>query len=276
MPLFHLSSRLHIHFEEVNPQGSPTVLLLHGLGATGESWSLQSPALSAAGYRLLIPDIRSFGQSGYPGGRIRISDLAQDMVELLRFTSIDQTHVVGISMGGTIALQLALDFPELVDKLVLVNTFSHLRPEKPGVWAYFLLRFLLVHTTGLATQAKAVAKRVFPRPDQEELRRILYNQIMQAHPDGYRATMRALALFDVRHRLAEISALVLVITGSLDTTVPPVSQFEMASKISTARQVVISGAGHAVSVDCPEEFNRALIEFLNHNGIQNTHHSTLR
>jgi pimeloyl-ACP methyl ester carboxylesterase len=184
------------------------------------------------------------------------------MVSLLQFSSVDRTHVVGISMGGAIAIQIALDNPHLVDKLVLVNTFSHLRPEKASVWAYFALRFLLVHTTGMATQAKAVAKRVFPHPEQAELRRLLCNQILQADPAGYRAAMRALAAFDVRRRLSEISLPVLVITGGQDTTVPPVAQLDLANSIPNARQVVISQAGHAVSVDCPEEFNRSVIDFL--------------
>jgi 3-oxoadipate enol-lactonase len=262
MPELRLSPRLRIHFEDFHPQGYPPVLFLHGLGATAESWSLQVPSFSSAGFRLLVPDIRAFGRSTYPGGSMFVAELARDMVSLLQFACVDRAHVVGISMGGAIALQLALDYPHLVHKLVLVNTFSHLRPQKASVWAYFALRFVLIHTTGMAFQAKAVAKRVFPRPDQAELRRLLCNQILQADPAGYRAAMRALARFDVRERLAQLSLPVLVITGERDTTVPPASQRDLANRIPNARQIVISQAGHAASVDCPEEFNRSVIHFL--------------
>lgn len=262
MPFLNLSPGLRIHFEEHNPQGYPTVLLLHGLGATAESWSLQLPEFHAAGYRLLIPDIRAFGQSTYPGGSMQVAELAQDMVRLLQHTSTDRTHIVGISMGGAIALQIALDFPDLVEKLVLVNTFSHLRPERAGVWGYFALRFILIHTTGMSSQAKAVAQRVFPRPEQAELRRLLRSQIMQADPAGYRAAMRALARFDVRARLTEVRLPVLVITGGQDTTVAPDTQLALANSLPNARQVIIPQAGHAASVDCPEEFNRGVIDFL--------------
>lgn len=268
MPFLSISPRLKIHFQDYNPQSPSTVLLLHGLGATGESWSLQIPDLTSAGYRLIVPDIRAFGQSSYPGGSMRVSELAKDMADLLEHVSVEQAHVIGISMGGTIALQMALDYPHLAKKLVLVNTFSHLRPEKPGVWLYFALRFLLIHTTGLPSQARAVAQRVFPHHQQAEYRRMLYEQILQANPAGYRAAMRALARFDVRRRLAEIRSPVLVITGSLDTTVPPASQTEMARNIPAASHITLSGAGHAASVDCPEEFNRTLINFLSDSQIK--------
>jgi pimeloyl-ACP methyl ester carboxylesterase len=188
--------------------------------------------------------------------------MAQDMVSLLDCLEVNQVKVVGISMGGTLALQLVLDWPERVDRLVLVNTFACLRPDHLGIWFYFALRFILVHTLGLPAQARAVAQRLFPQPQQSELRDQLIHQILQADPRGYRAAMRALARFDVRRRLKEIQALTLVITGQQDSTIPPRVQSLLVAGISSARQVFISGAGHAVSVEQPERFNQVLLDFL--------------
>lgn len=261
MPEIELSPGLCIHYIAIGPRRGKSVLLLHGLGATGESWGLQFPALQSAGYQALAPDARGFGRSSYPG-RTSVSDMATDTASLLERLDAFHSHVVGISMGGTIALQLALDYPHLVDKLVLVNTFAQLRPENPGVFLYFLMRFILLHTLGMPTQARAVARRVFPREDQSEMRRMLYEQILQADPRAYRASMRALALFDVHRRLNEIITPTLVITGDQDTTVKPESQRRLAESIPGAQHTVVAGAGHAVIADRPEIFNRLLLDFL--------------
>lgn len=262
MPILQITPKLRIHYLEYNPQGSPSVLLLHGLGATGASWILQIPVLVEAGYHVIAPDARCFGQSTYPGGGVRISDLAADTACLINHLGIDPVHVVGISMGGTIALQLALDAPLLIRKLVLVNTFARLRPKSPNLWFYYLLRFILLHMLGLAVQARAVAHRIFPRVDQDLYRQELVRQIGQADPRGYRAVMRALALFNVYNRLGEIHIPTLVISGASDSTVPINLQLELGHGIPSAKHILIPEAGHAVIIDQPELFNTHLLEFL--------------
>jgi len=237
-------------------------VLLHGLGATSQSWDLQIPALTQAGFRVIAPDARGFGCSPYPGGNHRIADMADDVAALLQRIDGAPAHVIGISMGGTLALQLALDHAELVRRLVLVNTFASLRPDRPSVWLYFALRMLLVNTVGLQAQAQTVARRIFPRPEQSFLRETLIAQICQADPRGYRVTMRALALFDVTRRLGEIRAPTLIVSGADDTTVPLKSQRLLVERISGARHLVIAAAGHAVTVEQPHAFNQAIVEFL--------------
>ncbi len=267
MPTISLSPKLTLHYldykpEGVRPEGVQTVVLLHGLGVNGESWQLQFAPLLAKGYRVIAPDARGFGKSTYPGGNTSIANMAGDISSLLNHLAVAPAHIVGISMGGVLALQLTLDHAELVGKLVLVNTFAQLRPNRLSGWLYFAWRFLLVHTLGLRVQAHAVAGRIFPRPDQSDLRQITYEQIIQANPDGYRAAMRALGLFNVRNRLSEIHRPTFVITGECDTTVPMKNQRALAAGIAGARQVIIPRAGHAVIIDASELFNQALIGFL--------------
>ena len=248
MPHFEISSTLKIHYLDPNPEGDPAVLLLHGLGATGDSWQLQFPILTDNQFRSIAPDARGFGQSTYPA--------------LLNHLGIERAHIVGISMGGTLALHIALDHPGMVEKLVLVNTFAHLKPDSANQYFYFWLRRILVNTVGIAKQAEAVTKRVFPQPDQEPFRQELYRQITKADPQAYRASMRDLASFNVVDRLGEIDNPTLVVTGENDTTVAPQRQRFLAESIANAQQVVIPGAGHAVSVDQAEAFNQVLIKFL--------------
>jgi len=258
-----LSPGLSIHYLEHNPSGSRCVLLLHGLGASAESWIFQLPILTGAGFRVIVPDARGFGCSPYPG-KTGIVLMARDMAELLQRLDITRTHVVGISMGGTIALQLAIDYPTLVERLVLVNAFIRLRLANPGTWLYYAFRYFILLTMGHQTQARVVAKRIFPHPGQAELRQALISQITQADPAGYRATMRSLVRFNGLAQVAQIRSPTLVITGSADTTVPPQLQVELCDRIPGARQAIIEGAGHAVIAECPDQFNRVLLDFLRH------------
>jgi len=262
MPLIDLPTGAKLHYLDPNPSGTKPVLLLHGLGVNGASWSLQFGALAEADYRPIAPDARGFGQSPYPGGPMTMARMAEDMAALLEALGLVPAHVVGISMGGVLALQLALTRAHMIEKLVLVNTFARLRPERASVWAYFALRMLMVHTMGLEAQARAVARRIFPRAEQAELREIMIQTIRLANPRAYRATMRGLAFFDVQDRLREIRLPTLLVTGADDNTVPLPLQRRLLLGILGAQQVIIPNAGHAVTADQPEAFSRCLVEFL--------------
>ena len=262
MPFQETTAGSQIYYLDENPAGRANVLLLHGLGANSNSWLLQIPALVDAGYRVLAPDAPGFGQSTFPGGSARISTTAARIIEWLDAIGVNSFFVVGISMGGTLALQLAINHPDRVTKLVLVNTFAKLEVANWRVFPYFLLRFILVHTLGIPTQARAVSKRIFPHPDQEFLRQELIRQISQADPKAYRATMRALAIFNVQNRLSEICCPTLVVTGEADNTVPLHNQQQLVQNIPGARQVLMPNAGHAVTVEQPESFNQIMMDFL--------------
>ncbi len=261
MPAVDISEHVCIHYEEVNPAGSPPVLLLHGLGSAGADWAFQFEALSGAGFRVLAPDLRGFGRSSAPP-KVTVKAMADDMAIFLRKLNAYPAHVVGISMGGTVALQLALDHPELVSKLVLVNTFARMKFTSPGEIVYLFTRLFLASLLGPEKQAEMVAGRVFPHPGQENLRNNLRQRILHTNPCSYRSALQSLREFDVSHRLRELSMPVLVVTGAEDTTVPPRLQEEMAKAIPGARQVVVEGSGHGVIADNPEAFNRILLEFL--------------
>jgi len=252
-----------IHYLDENPSGESIVLLLHGLGSNGSSWRLQIPALKAAGFRVIAPDARGFGQSGFPGGQITIEVMAQDFSHLIKSLQHNPVHVVGISMGGTHALQLALDYPDLVKSLVLINTFASLQPEKFSLWIYYGIRLALLHSLGIETQAKFVARKIFPKPEHEFARQELIHQIREANPAAYRGVMRSFATFNLLPRLGEIRQKTLIITGEQDNTVSPVNQSKLTQYIPDARQVNVPNAGHAVIIDQPEYVNKLLTQFLN-------------
>jgi 3-oxoadipate enol-lactonase len=237
--------------------------LLHGLGADANSWTLQTPELVKAGFRPVAVDTPGFGLSPYDGKGWSIHRMAAEMADLVEDMHTGAVHVVGLSMGGTIAQQFALDYPNLTRSLVLVSTFTVLSPASLSGWIYFIQRFILVNTMGMKAQAELVASHIFPGSHQAALREMLVETISHADRRAYLKAMSSLGLFNSRRRLVEIKVPTLIITGSDDTTVTPERQRLLVNGISTARQVTIPNAGHAVPVDQPERFNQELLAFLN-------------
>jgi 3-oxoadipate enol-lactonase len=262
MPEVNLKPNFSLYYFDSDLSGGPPVLLLHGLGATGDSWQLQIPALKEAGFHVLAPDARGFGRSSYPEDQLTVKAMAGDYAALLEKLGTYPAQIVGLSMGGAAALQFSVSYAQYTRSLVLVNTFAALRPGSTRGWFYFALRLLLVHTLGLPTQAEFVSRRVFPKPEQELYRQAFIAQVQQANPRAYRSAMRALARFDLTRNLQDIQCPTLVITGKDDTTVPLRLQRRLAASIPGAEHVIIPGAGHAVSIDQSELFNRCLLEFL--------------
>jgi 3-oxoadipate enol-lactonase len=253
---------MRIHYLDPNPEGTSSILLLHGLGANADSWVLQIPALVGAGYRPIAIDTPGFGESPYDGQGWSIARMADELATLVQEIGVAPPDVIGLSMGGIIAQQYALDFPHLVRKLVLVSTFAVLRPDSLNDWLYFFQRFILVNTLGLTAQARAVARRIFPGTQDAPLREMLVETISRADPRAYRRAMTSLGTFNSLKRLGEIKVPTLIVTGDQDTTVTPTRQQILVDSIAGARQVLIPGAGHAVPVDQADIFNQVLLNFL--------------
>lgn len=251
-----------LNFFDPNPSGSPAILLLHGLGVNASSWTLQFSPLIEAGYRPLAPDLPGFGASPYDGRGWSLKRVAAALAGLLDELETGPVDVVGLSLGGLVAQQLVFDRPHLVKKMILASSFAALRPERFEGWAYLLHRLLLLLSKGIPEQAVFAAGRIFPEPDQEILRRLLVEQVLQADPRAYRGAMRAIALFDSRRSLSRVHVPTLIVSGARDGTASPFMQKVLVRGVPGARQVIIDGAGHAVSVDHPEEFNEAMMEFL--------------
>jgi 3-oxoadipate enol-lactonase len=240
--------------------GSPLVLL-HGLGSSRNDWLLQLPALVPR-YRTVAVDLRGHGGSPPPPGPYRLDHFAADVAQLLQRIGAHPAHVVGISLGGAVALQLALDFPELMHSLVLVNTAARFVSDSWQQRLMGMKRMASVYLFGMDRVAKAVAARLFPKPEQVQLRRETVERIRNNDLAAYRATLWAIARFDVQARLGEISCPALVVAGDQDTTVPLASKRLLAERIPHSRMEIIADSGHATPVDQPEAFNRVFMQFL--------------
>ena len=261
MPSHH-GKLVDFHYLDVNPTGSPTILLIHGLGGDVETWGFQILALAAAGMRPLAVDLPGFGQTPMANGKWSLRSTTDQLAEWLDNKVPGPLVVAGHSLGGLIAQDLTFRFPEKVQKLILVSTFSRLRPKSIKTMAYLLGRGLAVLFQGTAVQAELVANHLFPDASQGEFREKLIQKISAADPRAYKSAMLNLAFFDSRKPLARLQIPTLVIIGEKDGTVSPEAQQAMAAGIPNARAVLVPEAGHAVIVDQPEIVNREMLAFL--------------
>jgi len=252
-----------IFYLDPQPGNSPAVFLLHGLGTEASSWTYQMDALSAAGYRPIAPDLPGFGRSKFCGNTWSIRYAAKAINSLADRLEIDRFHLAGISMGGTVALQEAIDHPERIISLVLINTFATLRPKRWNEWFYLLRRYVRARVRGAGSQADLTASRIFPGEDQQELREELVKHIRQTDPVVYKQAMRELAVYDARRELKNINIPSLVITARNDTTVPLENQHDLYKGIPGCRQEFIESAGHGVIIDQPDRVNHTMIKFMN-------------
>ena len=251
-----------IYYEFHNPsdRSGPGVLFLHGLGSCSEDWGLQIPIVSER-YWVLTLDIPGHGRSSQPAGWPSIKDMALQIASVVKEQAEFPVHVVGLSLGGAVAMQLALVHPEVVRSLILVNTFARLHTGSSGFFRK-LVRIAFVVLGRMDRVGRWVAAGLFPGPDQELLRLAAAERIASNPRGAYLRAIWAATRFDIRDRLNEINIPTLVVAGELDTTVSMDAKKELAGHIPGAQIVIIPDSGHATPIDAAEAFNQTLLDFL--------------
>jgi len=252
---------VELHHETCGKPDGPPIVLLHGLGSSSADWRFQLPALGAT-YRVIAPDLRGHGRSPRGTGRLTGERLAADVAALLETLAAPPAHVVGLSLGGCVALALALDYPTRVRSLTLVNTFA--RPVTAGSRGTLrlLARLGLLACAPMRTVAAHVARGLFPRPDQRELYLAAVASLAGNSKRTYFASLRGLASFDVSRRLVELRCPTLVMAGDRDATVPPAAKRLLQQSIPGAELIVVDDSGHVTPCDQPERFNALLLSFI--------------
>lgn len=247
-----------LQYEETGA-GEP-LLFIHGLGSSGRDWEMQIPFF-ARDYRVVVFDLRGHGGSDKPRGPYSIPQFAADAAALMEALGIAPAHVVGISLGGMIALQLALDRPELVKSLVVVNSGPEFVARTFKERLAVLQRFLIVRLVGMRKMGEILASRLFPKPEQGALRTALVERWVENDPRAYRDAMRAIVGWSVADRLGEIDIPTLVVAADEDYT-PVAAKEAYVAKMPHAELAVIRDARHALPVERPDEFNAVVGAFL--------------
>ncbi len=252
--------KLHHTVYESGQGSGPSVLLLHGLGSCGEDWLLQVPVLRQR-YRVILRDLQGHGRSGLSRSWPTLSGLANDIADLLRLLGGVPVHVVGLSLGGVVGLQLAVDYPDLVSSLTVVNAFARLRLSFTGV-GRGAGRLALLALGRMDWLGQLVAAGLFPAEEQTPIRDIAAARLASTSRRVYLQSLLALLRCDLRSRLGEVLTPTLVVAGKEDRTLPLRAKTELAERISGARLVVLDRSGHATPIDAAQRFNAMLIDFL--------------
>lgn len=258
--------RLHYTLDGPSSNGADRrapLVLLHGLGSSTRDWRPQVEHFSKT-RRVLALDLRGHGRSEKPPGPCSIPLFAGDTTDAVRRLLPDAVrnggvHATGLSMGGMVALQLALDAPALLRSLTIVNAGVDYRPktrrQRRLLWQRRLaLRLLPVRHVGWL-----LGRRLFP--DRPDLQQKMTRRWAQNDPAAYRASFEAIMGWSVRARLPEIQTPTLVAVAEKDYL--PLSVYRAyAARIPQSELAVLDGTRHAAPVEAPARFNAVLEDFL--------------
>ena len=247
-----------LHYEE-HGQGQPLVLL-HGLGSSSQDWEMQVPAFSRH-YRVILMDIRGHGQSSKPRSGYRIKTFAEDLLALLEHLGTGPVHFAGLSMGGMVGFQFAVDHPQWLRSLCIVNSAPEVKRRSLQHWVWWIKRWSLARLLSVETVGKGLAARLFPKPEQAQLRQEMASRWARNDKRAYLKSFDAIVDWGVQERIGQIDCPTLVIAADQDYTPIAVKQRYVAL-MPNATLAVIDDSRHATPLDQPQVFNQTLLRFL--------------
>lgn len=253
----------HTLYYEEHGEGDPLVCIM-GLATDLLAWTLQVPAFSAA-HRLIVFDNRDVGRSTRAEGPYELSDMALDTLALADALELDSFHLLGYSMGGAIAQEIACQAPERIRTLTLAATFA-----SGGAWARSLSDtwsarvrvisreqhidelLLLNHSEEFFENADAVAY----------MRGLMLDNPHPQEPEAFARQLAASSRHDARDRLRSLALPTHVIGAERDILVPVWKAKELAELIPHAKLTVIEGAPHGALIEQAERFNNVVLDFI--------------
>jgi 3-oxoadipate enol-lactonase len=241
--------------------GAP-ILLIMGLGYPSAMWHRTRPALSTS-FRTIALDNRGAGQSDVPAGPYSIALMASDAAAVLDAAGVPSAHVFGVSMGGMIAQEFALQYPRRVQSLILGCTAAggpNAKRAEPAAVEMLKARSSMT----LEQAAEAAIPFIYDAGTPRHLidEDIAIRRAWRYNPEGYLAQLQAILAWESFSRLPQITAPTLVIHGKVDRLVPADNGELIARRIPGARLVLLERASHLFSTDQPEAAHGAIFEFL--------------
>jgi 3-oxoadipate enol-lactonase len=240
------------------PEEAPVLVLSNSLGTTLGMWDDQAPILRER-FCLLRYDHRGHGGSPVPSGPYTLEDLGRDALAMLDGLGIERASFCGLSIGGAVGMWLASEAPERIERLVLCCTAARFDFEA------YDARARKVRAEGVGSITDAVLERWFTpefraaRPETVEWA----GSMLRGTPaEGYAGCCEAIRDADLRDRLKDIRAPVLVIAGAKDPAATVDQAESIRDSIPGARLVVIEGAAHLANVEQPDDVTRAILDHL--------------
>ncbi len=249
--------RLH-YFEALpaNGQAGTPLVLVHGLGARGEDWAAMIPALAAQGFHVYVPDLLGYGRSPKPDVDYSISLEEQTVAQFMQAVHVPRADVGGWSMGGWIVMKLALDHPEMVDRLVIYDSAG---VYFPATWEPEL--FTPADVVGVKKLMAMLSPMPRPLPNfaaEAALRKLERNAWV------IRRSMTAMTngrdLLDFR--LYQISQPMLIVWGAQDELIPLSAGEAIHKSVPQSVLDIVEGCGHLAPAECPRPVIEGTVDFL--------------
>jgi 4,5:9,10-diseco-3-hydroxy-5,9,17-trioxoandrosta-1(10),2-diene-4-oate hydrolase len=252
------------------------ILFVHGLSGSWPNWLEQLPVF-AADHRVIAMDLPGFGHSPMPRERITISGYARLLDRLLAQLGIDKTAVVGNSMGGFISAEMAIAFPERVERLTLVSpaglsTYRHRGTELAKPYLRRAAPIVAACTNWAAMRPDRVARRpglrnltlglVVRHPGRLPAE-LAAELLAGAGKPGFMQALDANLSYDLRDRLPQIACPTLIVWGDGDRVISVRDAAVYAELIPDSRRIVFQDTGHMAMLERPDAFNAFLADFLN-------------
>ncbi len=259
---FASNGDLKIYYEEVG-KGDP-VVWIQGLGASNTAWNVQKFYFSRC-FRCIFIDNRDVGQSSRANADYTTKDMAEDVLCVLESADIDSAHIIGLSMGGAIAQELALSSPKKVKSLVLVSTFATPDARIRAVNAAWGELYGKVNRELFYKQVEPwlFSASYLEKPSNiRAFRRYIQHEPNPQETDAYQRQVRAVLSHNTTDRLEKISNPTLIIAGEQDILVSPLHSKLLAELIPNAELEIIPGAAHSVNIENQKEFNNRVRSFL--------------
>jgi 3-oxoadipate enol-lactonase len=256
MPFF-CNEDLSLHYLE-RGQGEP-LMLIHGLGCSGAAWAFQVAALEKR-FRVIVPDLPGSGHSPPPRGEYTIGGCAAALWSLLDHLDVPRTNIIGFSLGGAVALEMAAQRPASVPRLGLINSLATYRPDDWRKWLEARVSATLVRLLGMRRAAWLFSIRLFPEPWQRAIRRHAAAAVGAVPASSYLGLGLALARWAIIDRLDRLTSRILLIAAEYDFT-PLAEKRELAARLG-ADIVVVRDSRHGTPFDSVEATNASLLALL--------------
>ncbi|HKG62479.1 MAG TPA: alpha/beta fold hydrolase [Solirubrobacteraceae bacterium] len=260
-----------VNFVDTGGDDRPVIVFVHGLSGTWQNWLLNIPAFMDS-HRVIAPDLPGFGESPMPLEEISIQGYARILDELLGALGLASAVVVGNSMGGFVAAELALSFSTRVERLVLVSAAGlsieeyRRTPLLVGarIWAGTATWVgARGHSVVTRPRARRIGLQLIVRYPEKLCPALTYELTRGTGTPGFVAAMKALLSYRFRDKLARIEVPTLVVWGRNDMLVPGGDAREYVRLIGdNARREMFEDTGHLSMLERPSRFNRLLADFV--------------
>ena len=238
----------------------PWLTMSHSLACDSSMWDEEAKRLSQR-FRVLRVDTRGHGGSEATAGAYTLDQLAADFHALFAHLGIKQSHWVGLSMGGMIGQVFALNYPGVLQSLVLADTTSRYPAAAASVWSD---RIRSVREKGMGAIVDSTLTRWFTEPFRKEHPQVverIAQTIRNTPVNGYVGCSEAIPKIDVTARLRQITCPVLVLVGAQDPGTPPEMAAEIRDNLPGAQLIVIDSAAHLANLERPAAFYWAMEQF---------------